>query len=95
MILSRDTHGAVLRRIISQLLALGLIAVLAGCKLNEETKVKAIIGAVLIDGNGGQVLTQLYGVLAVAAFCAVVTWIILKIVDVLIGLRVTRSWIST
>ena len=36
-------------------------------------------------------LTQLYGVLAVGAFCAVATWAILKIVDVLIGLRVTRD----
>src|SRR5882724_2785885 len=29
-----------------------------GCKLNEETKVKAIIGAVLIDGNGGPPITD-------------------------------------
>ena len=36
----------------------------------------------LVDGHAGQVLTQLYGVLAVGAFSAVVTWIILKIVDV-------------
>lgn len=36
-------------------------------------------------------LTQIYGVLAVAAFCAVATWAILKIVDAMIGLRVTRD----
>src|SRR5216684_8266555 len=35
-----------------------LLAALAGCKLNEETKVKAIIGAVLIDGNGGPPITD-------------------------------------
>src|SRR2546428_14084619 len=29
-----------------------------GCKLNEETKVKVIIGAVLIDGNGGPPITD-------------------------------------
>jgi len=40
------------------LLSLCLLATLAGCKLNEETKVKAIIGAVLIDGNGGPPITD-------------------------------------
>ena len=45
----------------------------------------------LVDGNGGQILTQLYGVVAVAAFSAVGTWIILKIVDAMVGLRVTRD----
>src|SRR5258705_9311292 len=40
------------------LLAVCLLACLTGCKLNEETKVKAIIGAVLIDGNGGPPITD-------------------------------------
>src|SRR5436190_23750822 len=40
------------------LLSLCLLASLTGCKLNEETKVKAIIGAVLIDGNGGPPITD-------------------------------------
>src|SRR3989442_6276808 len=40
------------------LLACCLLASLTGCKLNEETKVKAIIGAVLIDGNGGPPITD-------------------------------------
>ncbi len=44
-----------------------------------------------IDGNPGQVLTQLYGVLAIGLFCAVATWIILKLVDATIGLRVSRD----
>jgi Amt family ammonium transporter len=43
----------------------------------------------LVDGHGGQILTQLYGVVVVGAFSAIATWIILKIVDALIGLRVT------
>ena len=34
---------------------------------------------------------SVYGVLAVTIFCAVVTWIILKIVDALVGLRVSRD----
>ncbi|HLG49901.1 MAG TPA: ammonium transporter [Reyranella sp.] len=45
----------------------------------------------LVDGRGAQVLTQLYGVLVIGAFSAVVTWILLKIVDVMIGLRVTKD----
>ncbi|MPZ31615.1 MAG: ammonium transporter [Rhodospirillales bacterium] len=45
----------------------------------------------LVDGNGGQVLTQLYGVVAVTVFCGVATWIILKIVDAMVGLRATRD----
>src|SRR5262252_7362347 len=39
-------------------LACCVLAALAGCKLNEESKVKAIIGAVLIDGNGGPPITD-------------------------------------
>src|SRR5207248_6392674 len=35
-----------------------MLIVLSGCKANEESKVKAIIGAVLIDGNGGPPITD-------------------------------------
>ena len=45
----------------------------------------------LIDGNAGQVLTQLWGCLVCIAWCAVATFVILKIVDVVIGLRVTAE----
>ena len=45
----------------------------------------------LIDGNAGQVLTQLWGCLVTMAWCAVATFIILKIVDAAIGLRVTAE----
>jgi Amt family ammonium transporter len=45
----------------------------------------------LIDGNPGQVLTQLWGCLVCITWCAVATFIILKIVDVVIGLRVTNE----
>ncbi|SKA26972.1 ammonium transporter [Enhydrobacter aerosaccus] len=49
-------------------------------------------GAVgLVDGRSAQVLAQLYGVVVIAAFSAIVTWAILKIIDVMIGLRVTRD----
>jgi Amt family ammonium transporter len=42
----------------------------------------------LIEGNGGQVLIQLLSIVVVAAFAFVVTWIIGKLIDVTIGLRV-------
>jgi Amt family ammonium transporter len=45
----------------------------------------------LIDGNAGQVLTQLWGCLVTIAWCAIATFIILKIVDAMIGLRVTTE----
>ncbi len=45
----------------------------------------------LIEGNGAQVLTQLIGVIAVAAFAFVMTLIIGKLVDITVGLRVGQS----
>jgi imidazolonepropionase-like amidohydrolase len=40
------------------ILLCSLVVILAGCKANEESKVKAIVGAVLIDGNGGPPITD-------------------------------------
>jgi len=42
----------------------------------------------LIEGNAHQVLTQLYGIGVTAGYCAIATLIILKVLDVVIGLRV-------
>jgi ammonium transporter, Amt family len=42
----------------------------------------------LIDGNAGQVVTQLYGVAVTLIYCAIATLIILKVIDLIIGLRV-------
>src|ERR1700722_6673733 len=39
-------------------LLFSLLICLIGCKANEESHVKAIIGAVLIDGNGGPPITD-------------------------------------
>jgi Amt family ammonium transporter len=41
----------------------------------------------LIDGNAGQVLTQVWGCAATIVWCAVVTFIILKVIDAVVGLR--------
>jgi Amt family ammonium transporter len=45
----------------------------------------------LIEGNPGQVLTQLIGVATVFVYDVVVTLIILKVVDMVIGLRVSED----
>jgi Amt family ammonium transporter len=38
---------------------------------------------------GGQVMTQLIGVVAVGAWSGIVTWVVLKLADAMIGMRVT------
>jgi Amt family ammonium transporter len=66
----------------------------AGAILTGVFAVEAIGGEGkkgLIDGNAGQVLTQLWGSLVCIAWCAIATFVILKIVDALVGLRVTTE----
>ena len=50
-------------------------------------------GAGLAEGmtTGGQVGVQFVGVAATFAWCAVATWIILKVIDAVIGLRVSED----
>ena len=43
----------------------------------------------LIDGNGDQMLIQFYDVAGVFVYCAIVTFIILKVIDMIVGLRVS------
>ena len=45
----------------------------------------------LIDGNAGQVLTQIYGVVITIVFTGIVSLIILKVIDWTIGLRVDEA----
>lgn len=45
----------------------------------------------LIDGNAGQIWTQFEGTIATIVWSGVVTFIILKVVDAIIGLRVTKE----
>lgn len=53
---------------------------------------KAIGGtAGLLEGNAGQVMTQIYGIGATIVYCAIATAIILKLVDLVIGLRVSEE----
>ena len=43
----------------------------------------------LIEGNPGQVITQLYGIAATILWTAVMTFVILKVIGLVIGLRVS------
>jgi Amt family ammonium transporter len=45
----------------------------------------------LLEGNGGQVLTQLYGIVVTIAWSGVVTAILLKLVALLVPLRVSKE----
>jgi Amt family ammonium transporter len=65
-----------------------LVGVFATRAINDVAKGQPVG---LVDGNAGQILIQLYGVVVIGVFCAVATWIILKILDVAIGLRVTQD----
>ncbi|MGB0577155.1 MAG: ammonium transporter [Alphaproteobacteria bacterium] len=53
---------------------------------------KAIGGtAGLLEGNAGQVVTQAWGIVATVVWCAIATAIILKIIDLIIGIRVDEE----
>ncbi|MGE3933795.1 MAG: ammonium transporter [Rhodospirillaceae bacterium] len=46
----------------------------------------------LIDGNPGQVLTQIEGIAFTIIWCAVATFVILKVVQAVVGLRVDEEY---
>jgi Amt family ammonium transporter len=54
---------------------------------------RAAIGGTggLIEGNAGQVWTQFLGTLATIVWSGVVSYIILKVIDAVIGIRVTKE----
>jgi ammonium transporter, Amt family len=66
---------------------------IVGALLTGVFATKAITGADAavgwVDGNAGQVVTQFYGVATTIVYDAVVSFILLKIVDWTIGLRVS------
>ena len=45
----------------------------------------------LIDGNAHQMLIQFYDVAGTFVYCGVVTYIILKVLDIIIGIRVSQA----
>jgi Amt family ammonium transporter len=49
------------------------------------------LGKGLIDGNAGQLLTQLIAVGATVAYAVVATFVIVKLVDVILGIRISAT----
>jgi Amt family ammonium transporter len=63
-----------------------------GALLTGVFAVEAIGGtAGLLEGNPGQVLTQLYGIIATIVWCGVASFVILIIVNILVGVRVSQA----
>ena len=65
---------------------------ITGALLTGVFAVEAIGGTPgLLEGNPGQVLTQLEGITATIIYCAVATFVILKVIDAIMGLRVDEE----
>ena len=65
---------------------------IVGAILTGVFAVEAVGGVPgLIEGSPGQVWTQIEGVLVTIVYCAVVSFVILKLIDLVIGLRVSRE----
>lgn len=65
---------------------------IVGAVLTGVFAVEAIGGTPgLLEGNPGQVWTQIYGILATVVYSAVGSFILLKIVDMIVGLRVDEE----
>jgi Amt family ammonium transporter len=65
---------------------------IVGAVLTGVFAIEAIGGTPgALEGNTGQIWTQLVGIGATVAYCAIGSFIILKIVDVLVGLRVSKD----
>ena len=64
-----------------------------GTLLTGVFAVSAISGGPtgLIEGNGNQVLIQLYGVVVTILWSGVLTWILLKVIDLIVPLRVAQQ----
>ncbi len=65
---------------------------IVGALLTGVFAVEAIGGtAGLLEGNPGQVLTQFWGILATIVWCAIATFVILIITNILVGVRVSQA----
>jgi len=68
---------------------------IVGAILTGVFATMAVTGATdpvgLVDGNAGQVMTQIIGTAITIVYCAIVSFIILKVVDLIVGLRVDEA----
>jgi len=63
---------------------------IVGAILTGVFAVEAIGGTPgLLEGNAGQVVTQVYGIIATIVWSAIATFVILKVIDMIIGIRVS------
>ena len=63
-----------------------------GAILTGVFAVEAIGGtAGLLEGNAGQVLTQLWGIVATIVWCGVASFVILIVTNILVGVRVSQA----
>ncbi|MBM3558148.1 MAG: ammonium transporter [Alphaproteobacteria bacterium] len=69
-------------------IATGVFATVAIAGLTDKGEPAA---SGLVDGNAGQILTQAFGAGVAIIYCAAVTWVILKVIDALVGLRVSEE----
>jgi Amt family ammonium transporter len=67
-------------------MAVGVFAFTAG-GINQPAEGQTGVAASMMDQLG----TQAIGVIATAVWCGIVSWIILKVVDMLVGVRVTEE----
>ena len=63
-----------------------MVGVFATASLSASGETPGISG--LIEGNAGQIGVQALGVLATVVWCAAGTWIVLKVIDAISGLRI-------
>ncbi len=68
-----------------------LTGVFATNAINDTQIDGKVVALGLVDGNAGQILNQAIGVGIAVVLAVVGTWIILKICDVLLGMRVDRD----
>ncbi len=67
-------------------------ALITGALLTGVFAVEAIGGTPgLLEGAPGQIVTQAYGIAATIIYCAVATFIILKVIEAVVGLRVDET----
>jgi Amt family ammonium transporter len=65
---------------------------ITGALLTGVFAVEAVGGTPgALEGNPGQIVTQIYGILATVVYCAVVSFVLLKVIDAVIGLRVPED----
>jgi Amt family ammonium transporter len=65
-------------------------AILTGVFATSAVAGDAVKGG-LYEGNWGQVITQAEGILATIVWSGIASFVILKVIDLVIGLRVTKE----